>query len=387
MFQILSNNLKNLKLISLVQPESLKGKRVLVRCDFNVPINSKKEIDDFSKIDRSLKTINYLKNSGAKVVLVSHIGREESDSLVPVFEYLKTKYDVSFIDDIYSEEGKEKIESLYEGGIILIENLRKWKGEKENDVDFVKLLASFGDIFVNEAFSASHRDHASITGVPLYLRSYVGFQFADEVENISKVFEPEHPFLVLMGGAKFETKIPVIEALLDKADFIFVGGALSNDILKANNYEVGQSKVNDMDKKYAKSIFDNKKVSIVEDVKVKSFLFAKNKSLQNVTQEDKIIDGGTETANILSKKIKEAKFIVWNGPFGTFEQGNSFLSKKVVEAIIESDAYSIVGGGDTVSEIKKLNKENSFSFLSLAGGAMLEFIAKGTLVGIEAINK
>jgi phosphoglycerate kinase len=189
-----------------------------------------------------------------------------------------------------------------------------------------------------------------------------------------------------MGGAKFETKIPVIKSLLTLADTVFVGGALANDILKANGYEVGESKVNEMNKEYAQEIFNTKKVMLVQDVRVRALIFNKNKKIKDLTTKDKIIDGGAETANMLAQKIKEAKFIVWNGPFGTFEQGNSFLSKKVIEAIEKSDAYSIVGGGDTVAEFKKLGKENLFDFMSLSGGAMLEFIAKGTLPGIEALK-
>ena len=375
-----------MKCIHEVSPEFLKSKRVLVRVDFNVPLSSSGSILELARINGVMKTITYLKNCEARVILMSHIGRDAKETLEPIFDYLKTKINIGFISDWNEVKIAETVGRLKDGEIILLQNLRAQKGEEDNNFSFAQFLASLGDIYVNEAFSASHREHASIIGIPKILKSYCGCQFKSELDILSKVFNPEHPFVVLMGGAKFETKIPVIESLIPKADTVFVGGALANDILKANGYEVGQSKVNDMDKTYAEQIFNNKKVILVEDVKVKSILFNKNKHRQEIKNTDKIIDGGLETANKLSQKIKEAKLIVWNGPFGTFEQGNSFLSKKVIEAISDSEAYSIVGGGDTVAEIRKLKKEKSFDFVSLAGGAMLEFIAKGSLPGVEALK-
>ncbi len=376
-----------MKCIHELSPEFIKGKRIIVRTDFNVPLSASGAILEPARIDAALKTITYLKNSGARIILISHIGRDPQENLFPIFKYLKTKLDIAFVDNWNEVRIAESVAKLQDGQVLLLQNLRAKKEEEENTFAFAQFLADLADIYVNDAFSVSHRAHASVVGIPAIIKSYCGCQFKSELEAISKVFTPEHPFVVLMGGAKFETKIPVIESLLTQADTIFVGGALANDILKANGYEVGQSKVNDMDKTYAQNIFNNKKVILVEDVKVKSFLFAKNKSLKEVTSDDKIIDGGIETANILAQKIKEAKFIVWNGPFGTFEQGNSFLSKKVIDAIATSKAYSIVGGGDTVAEIKKLGKEKTFNFISLSGGAMLEFIADKTLVGIEALEK
>jgi phosphoglycerate kinase len=374
-----------MKCIHEVSPELLKGKYVLVRTDFNVPIIDG-VITDVSRIEASFKTISYLKNSGARIILMSHIGRDPQESLEVVYSYLKNKLPLSFVSTWIIEEISNARQNLKDGDVLLLQNLRAHTGEEMNDPSFAHLLSSLADIYVNEAFSASHREHASIVGVPQHIKSYCGCRFKLEFDTLSKIFNPEHPFVVLMGGAKFETKIPVIEALITKADSIFVGGALANDILKANGYEVGLSKVNDMDKVYAEKIYTSKKVIIVEDVKVKSFLFNTNKHIKDISKEDKIIDGGSQTASLLSEKIKEAKLIVWNGPFGTFEQGNSFLSKKVIEAIQESDAYTIVGGGDTVSEIKKLGKEDSFDFISLSGGAMLEFVAEGTLVGIESLK-
>lgn len=375
-----------MKCIHEVSPEFLKGKRVIVRTDFNVPVSTSGKVLETARIDFCLKTIIYLKNSGARVILISHIGREKNATLLPVFNYLKTKFPLDFISDWNEVLIAQKVEQMKEGEVLLLENLRQQSGEIDNEYSFAVFLSSLGDIYVNDAFSASHREHASIVTLPTLLKSYCGCQFRKEYETLSKVFNPEHPFVVLIGGTKFETKIPVIESLLAVADTVFVGGALANDILKANGYEVGQSKVNDIDKNYAETIFKNEKVILVNDVKVKSFLFNKNKTLKDIKYTDKIIDGGEETALLLNEKIKEAKLVVWNGPFGTFEQGNSFLSKKVIDAIAKSNTYSIVGGGDTVAEVKKLGKEELFDFLSLSGGAMLEFIAKRTLPGVEMLK-
>lgn len=375
-----------MKCVHEISPELLKGKKIIVRADFNVPISSSGVIVEPARIDSALKTVIYLRNSGAQIILLSHIGRDSNETLFPIFKYLQLKIPVSFVETWDESKIKEQVTLLKDGDVVLLQNLRAKKEEEENDAQFGSFLASLGDMYINDAFSVSHRSHASVVGIPTHIKSYCGCQFKIEYENISKVFNPEHPFVVLMGGAKFETKIPVIESLLDKADSIFVGGALSNDILKANDFEVGMSKVNDMDKTYAQQIFNNKKVIVVKDVRVKTFFHSKHKALKDITVKDKIIDGGIETADILALKIKEAKLIVWNGPFGTFEQGNSFLSKKVIEAISKSNAYSIVGGGDTVAEIKKLKKQDIFNFMSLSGGAMLEFIAKGTLPGIEALK-
>lgn len=375
-----------MKSIHHVSPELLRGKRVLLRTDFNVPLSKSGAIMEPARIEGAMKTIAYLKNCGARIILMSHIGREPEETLAPIASYLKSRISITFVDSWDKEMIQKTVDAMSECDVVLLQNLRAQKEEEENNPAFSAFLASLGELYVNDAFSVSHREHASVVGIPQYLKSYYGCQFKSEFENISRVFDPAHPFVVLMGGAKFETKIPVIESILPKADTVFVGGALANDILKANGYEVGQSKVNDMDAGYAKKIFDNEKVIVVEDVKVKSFLFAKNKSLAEVTSQDKIIDGGSETADLLSKKISEAKLIVWNGNFGTFEQGNSFLSKRVIDALSRSDAYTIAGGGDTVAEIKKLKKEKCFDFISLSGGAMLEFIAKGTLPGIEALE-
>jgi phosphoglycerate kinase len=387
MFQNPSHKIENLRTISSVHPESLKGKKVIVRCDFNVPILEKDRILNTIRIDRSYKTINYLKNSGAKVILISHIGREKETSLKVVYKYISKTYELKFIDDIYNYQCKKTIDEMSDGEIVLFENIRKWEGETTNDIKFAKKLADFGDIFVNDAFSASHRDHASITGIPIYLRSYIGYQFENEILNISKVFQPLHPFLVLMGGAKFNTKMKMIEALEDKADNIFVGGALANDIFRAKGFEVGESVVSSLGEKQIQRLIDSGKISYPLDVIViNKYGFKQTKRPELLKSTEKIVDNGKLTFEDLKKKIHESKMIIWNGPFGWYEKGHNFLTRKIANEIAKSKAFSIVGGGDTVYEIVCCHDFKDFNFVSLSGGAMLEFIAKGTLPGIESIK-
>lgn len=380
--------MNDLRFIGNTPPEFMKDKKVLVRVDFNVPLNKKGKIMNHFRIEKAFTTLNYLKNAGAKIVIISHIGREKTDTLLPVYKFLKKKYDICFMEDIMCDECFEKFDELDGGEMILFENLRKWDGETNNDKDFVEHLAHFGDIFVNDAFSVSHREHASVTGLPKHLESFMGFQFKDEVENLSKVFDPEHPFTVLIGGAKFKTKIPVIKSIKDSADNIFVGGALANDIFRSKDMEVGNSVVSDFNKDELNEIFKNTNLLLPVDVITINKKSSNNtKNIEDVTSEDQIVDAGSKTAKLLKEHIDKSKMVVWNGPFGAYEQGYSYLTKEVVKNIAKSNAFSIAGGGDTVAEIYNMKVEDKFDFVSMAGGAMLEFIARGSLVGIEAMKK
>lgn len=386
MFRVLPNCLKGLKPIGLVHPESLFGKKVLVRCDFNIPLKKGKPLNTL-RIDRASKTICYLKNSGAKVILVSHIGRDSNKTLRPLSKILYDKYGVDFFDRVDFNSIKRKVEHMKAGEIVLLENIRAFKGETKNDKKFGDDLAGLAEIFVNEAFSVSHREHASIMRPPETLESYIGYQFEKEMEGLSKVFEPKHPFLVLVGGAKFDTKIKLIKALKEKADSIFIGGALSNDIYRALGFEMGDSQVSKLSIKEIKEMINSPKFLWPKDVLVKGGMFEKTKSPKHLKKEDRIVDAGEETFKVLRKKIKESKMIIWNGPFGLYEEGYSYLTKKVAKEIAKSKAVSIVGGGDTLTEITCCQNIKDYDFVSLAGGAMLEFISQKTLPGIEAIRE
>ncbi len=307
----------------------MEGTRVLVRADWNLPMTESGEVADASRIEVSLKTIEYVKNKGGKAIIASHFGRE-GDSLEPVINFAKKNY------------------SILEEEVEFLENLRIDKREEENSEEFVKELASKADIYINEAFSASHREHASIVGAPKFLPHFAGFRFLEEFENLSQAFNPEHPFLFILGGMKFETKLPLVEKFLSIADHIFIGGALAVKALKLR----GTSKI----------IFP------VGDYAA--------------------LDANTETLEVLNEKIKKAKFILWNGPLGNYEKGFVAGTVALARMLADSNARLIIGGGDTLANIniETKNKISSHGFISTAGGAMLDFLANGTLPGIEALN-
>jgi len=361
--------------------ENLRGKRVFLRADFNVPLINNTIGDDF-RIRKTFPTLDFLVSSGAKVIVGSHIEGEGS-SLKPVYEYLKKKYRIKFVEDFYPEI-PEEISSLEDGEIILLENLRKYEEEKKNDDDFSKHLASFADIFVNEAFPVSHREHASVVGIPKYLPSFVGLVFQEEVFNLSKSFSPEKPFLFILGGAKFETKIPLVKKFFSIADFVFIGGALANDFLKAKGFNTGKSLLSSIPLDLKD--FMNKKLILPIDMRVRNGNSVSVKKPSDISGEDVIVDVGPETTRLLGAYVEKAKFILWNGPLGNYELGFREATTETANMLSKSKATTIVGGGDTIASISTLGTEDKFSFISTGGGAMLDFLANETLPGIEALK-
>ena len=367
--------------------ENLKGVKVLVRVDFNVPIRNGAVADD-TRLRAAMPTIDFLRAKGAKVILMSHLESNDGGvpTLAPVADYLRAKLalPVMFIKNIRT--ANDLIENeLKDGGCMLLENLRSFPGEKENDPPFARELASLADIYVNEAFSVCHREHASIVSVPKFLPSYAGLELEKEIANLSKVFDPAHPFLFILGGAKFETKLPLLSKFLGLADTVFVGGALANDFFKAKGYETGKSLLSQGDLDLA-PFMSSPKLVLPFDVTDQNKAV---KAPDQIGPDDKIMDAGPKTTAFLETKIQGARFILWNGPLGMYEDGyrqpTLDLAKLVGEATIHS-AETIVGGGDTLAAIASLGLSDKFSFISIAGGAMLDFLAKGTLPGIEALN-
>ena len=362
-----------------------EGVKILVRADFNVPIKNGAVADDF-RIRAALPTIDFLREKGAKIILISHIEANEggNPSLKPIADHLKSKLKepVTFLQNI--KNANEFInQELKDGKCVLLENLRFNDGEKNNDAKFAKELASLADIYVNEAFPVSHRAHASIVGVPKFLLSYAGFQFEREVGNLSKAFNPTHPFFFILGGAKFETKLPLIEKFSKTADEIFVGGALANDIFKAKGYEVGKSTVSESTFHLPLSTF-LLPIDVVNQNK-------EIKSPDSLSKDDSILDAGPKTVELLRQKVNGARFILWNGPLGMYEDGYREPTIALAEMIGAKtqggkETQSIVGGGDTLAAIATLKIEDQFTFVSTGGGAMLDFLAMGTLPGIDALN-
>ncbi len=380
-----------MKYIDELTKEDLKGKRVLLRLDLNVPLNEN-EITDTYRLEKAISTVDFLRGMEAKIIIISHLENKNggNDSLLPVWNYLNGYFKIDFCSTYFSAEAIEKVLKIEDGGVLLFENLRVNEGEKENDKDFAKKLSQMADLYVNDAFSVCHRNHASIVSLPEFLPHYGGLLLKEEINNLSKAFSPEHPFVFLLGGAKFGTKLPLIKKYLNTADTVFVGGALANDIFKKQGYEVGSSLVSkdDFD---IKEIVGNQKFRTFEDVTVVNNKEVSFKLPTEISKNDSIVDSGPKTIEGLKNILSNAKTIIWNGPFGFYEEGFSDKTEQLAEIIAEktqSDktVTSIVGGGDTIASIQKLNLEHKFTFLSTGGGAMLDFLANETLPGIEALE-
>ena len=370
---------------SIKKIKQIKDSRILVRVDFNVPIENKKVRNDF-KIQAALPTINYLRKKGAKIILVSHISGDGTESLAPVALYLNKFFSVTFVPDVIGKDVITAVSSMKSGDVILLENLRKEAGEKENSKFFTVALASLGDIYVNEAFPECHREYASIVGVPKVLPSYAGLHLEKEIEELSLISSPKQPFVALLGGAKFSTKLPLISKFLQTADSVFVGGALANTLLKAQGKEIGVSltdEVTDDIQKVAK----NKKLVDVTDVVVIRDDQKKTVSVDAVEKKDTIADIGPKTIEQLVAICAKAKTVVWNGPFGIYEKGFVGATKTLLLALSkQKKTRVIIGGGDIVTVVGDLGLTDSFTHVSTGGGATLEFLAKGTLPGIEALG-
>lgn len=375
------------KTIDAVPVSDLKGKRVLLRLDTNVAVN-KGEIRDAFRLERSMKTLLYLRRVGAKTVIVGHRESEDDDSLAPVFEYFKKILPVSFHEGSIDASLVGTVQDIVPGEFLLLENLRRNPGEKKNDPVFSRTLANLADFYVNEAFSVSHREHASISGVTEFLPSYAGFLFDEEVRGLSKTFNPPRPFLFILGGAKFNTKLPLVEKFLDLADNIVIGGALANDCYKGKGYEVGVSVVSG-DCPIDHIVGDGKTI-LPPDVTVISGDGSHiSKSADQVLPDEKIMDAGNNTVESLRPLIEKAECILWNGPLGNYEAGftQTTLDLAKIIAAQKGRAMTVLGGGDTLAAIAELNLIDQFSFVSSGGGAMLDFLAKETLPGIDALNR
>ncbi len=357
----------------------LEGKIVFVRSDFNVPIVDGAVGDDFRLI-KSFELIDFLLNARAKIILASHIEGGDK-TLRPIFKYLKDRYKISFVENYFPETPEF---DFSESKIILLENLRQYDGEVKNDEDFSKHLASFADLYINEAFPVSHREHASIVGIPKYISSFAGPVFERETSELARAFNPEHPFLFVLGGAKFDTKLPLVRKFFNLADYIFIGGALANDFFRAKGLNTGHSLLSEIETDLTDFLGD--KLILPIDVIVENGGKSIVKKVEDVLPEDTISDVGPESIALLRDRVSSSKFILWNGPLGNYERGFKESTMSLAKIIADSSAMSIVGGGDTVASIAELHVEDKFSFVSTAGGAMLDFLANETVPGINALN-
>lgn len=374
--------MKDLQFFKKIKSKDLVGKRVIVRADFNVPMSAGKVTDGF-RLESALPTLRYLSGQRAKVMVISHMGDKKA-SLLPVVRELEKHLVVGFAKNLSQAEAMMK--NLKEGGIFVLENLRNFPGEEKNDKKFAEKLAGLGDIYINDAFSASHRNHASIVGLPKLLPSFAGLLFESEWKNLSKILSPQKPLAVILGGAKFSTKLPLLKKFLQKADFVFVGGALAHNFYREMGFETGRSLV-DKSVTGLKPFLKSDKLNLPTDVVVLSPMGRNTKRPGELKKNENILDLGPESVATIAEGVKKAKTILWNGPLGNFEKGFSSGTVEVAKVIARAKGASIVGGGDTVATIREAKLSDKFSFVSTAGGAMIEFLTKGDLVGIKALRK
>jgi phosphoglycerate kinase len=378
----------------------VKGKKVLVRVDFNVPISDGKVGDD-TRIQAALPTIKYLLENDAAVILCSHLGRPKGEtdpafSLKPVADYLGTLLDVpvKFAEDCIGETAQKAAEDLASNEVLVLENTRFHAGEKANDPEMAKELASLADLFVNDAFGSAHRAHASTAGVADYLPAAAGFLLEKEIKYLGNaIAEPERPFVAILGGAKVSDKIGVIDNLIKKANRILIGGGMANTFFKAQGYAMADSLVEDEVLDTAKELLDmaGGKLVLPVDVVIADAFDAnaadKIMDVGDVPAGWRILDIGPRTVEAFSDIIKKAGTVVWNGPMGVFELDKFAKGTfEVAKAIAESDATGIVGGGDSASAIKKSGLEDKITHISTGGGASLEMLEGKMLPGLAALD-
>ena len=388
-----------------VKDIDLKNKKVLVRCDFNVPLDKETgAITDNRRIRAALPTIQYLLENNAKVILCSHLGRPKGEfnpkySLKPVAEELAKllNKEIKFAKDVIGEDAKELISNLKEGEIVLLENVRFHAEEEKNDAEFAKILASFAEVYVNDAFGTSHRAHGSTAGVADYLPAVSGFLIEKELEFLGGALEnPKKPFVAILGGAKVSDKIGVIENLIEKVDTLIIGGGMAYTFFKAKGYNIGTSICEEDKLDLAKSLLEK-----AESKGVKLLLPVDNKVAKEFSNDSEYIevasneipdgymgmDIGAKTIENFKEVLKDAKTVVWNGPLGVFEFDNFAVGTNEVAKILGSlDAITIIGGGDSAAAIEKMGLADKMTHISTGGGASLEFLEGKTLPGIACLE-
>lgn len=376
---------------SVTEIEILEGVPVLVRAALNVPVLNGEVANTF-RLRSALPTITYLQERGARVVLIGHIGEKGTETFEPVYRALQKMIPgIIFSPETTGVNARSAVRELPPGGVLLLENLRRNIGEKNNDPAFAASLAELADVFVEDSFDVCHRAHASVVGVPKLLPSYAGLQVVREVEELTKALSPKSPSIAIIGGAKFVTKEPVLSKLLKTYDKIFVGGALANDFIQRQGYPIGASLVSkDANGEDLDALLKNPKLMLPLDEVVAApgtpKVSRKIVGLTDVEKDLAVLDDGPKTIASLSDFIKTAKTVLWNGPLGNYENGFVEGTEELAHVIASTNAYSILGGGDTVAAVENAHLSGHFSFISTGGGAMLDFLATGTLPGISALG-
>ena len=387
-----------------VRDINVKGKKVLVRVDYNVPMNDKGEITDTIRIDATLPTLNYLLDQGAAIILMAHLGRPKgkvvpSMSLKPCAEYLSQvmKKEVKFAPDCIGPEATEAARELQPGEILMLENLRFHPEEEKNDMAFAASLASLADIYVNNGFGVSHRAHASVEGVAHYLPAVSGSLLEKEIKYLGNAVDhPVRPFAAIVGGAKVADKIGVIRSLIEKADIILIGGGMANTFLAAQGYDLGKSLVEKESIDVAKELIalakeKNKKMLLPIDLEMAASFSADSEhasqTLDQLNPEWMALDIGPKTAQLYADTLKNCKTIVWNGPMGVFEMAPFAAgTRRVAEAMADNEGITIVGGGDSAAAVKHMGLDSRMKHVSTGGGASLEYLEGKVLPGVAALD-
>lgn len=385
---------------SIIDYKYLKGTKVLLRVDFNVPINKNGVISDDKKILEALPTIKYLIEQGARVIIISHLGRPKGKvnpefTLEPVAEKLKELLDmpIMFEKELFSEHMQKMLRTMKDGDVILLENIRFFKEEEENDEQFAKKLADLADIYCNDAFGTAHRNHASIAAITKYIPSYCGLLMSKEVEIFSALMEsPQRPFVIVLGGAKVSDKIKLISNLIDKADSILIGGAMAYTFLVAQGYNMGTSVVDESKIEYAKLLLEkakNKNVNVylpVDHLASKEFSFLADYEVcttEHFPSDCMGMDIGPKTIRLFSKIISQAKTVYWNGPMGVFEYKRfSKGTRAIAKSMAMNKNKTIVGGGDSAAAVRSFGFEKDMYFVSTGGGASLAMMEGSELPGV-----
>lgn len=373
----------NLK--SITEVSDLQGKYVLVRTSFNVPLVEGKVRNDF-RLKRAIPTLQFLRDQGARAILISHIGREPQETLKPVFEELNNTLAMIWGGVITDSKFIDIKNAMQDGDIVMCENLRQDEREEANDEELAKIIAQYGELFVNDAFAEAHREHASTLGVAKLLPAYAGITLKEEVDNLSKMMNPTSPSILLLGGAKFETKMPLVEKYLELYDYVFIGGALAHDVLKARGLDMGKSLISDVSLVGSPFLW-SEKLLVPIDVVVDGPNGVTIKSADAVLPDEIIYDLGPETVMMLKSYIDNAKTILWNGPFGNYEKGFEEGTEAVARLVADSDGFSVIGGGDTVAAVNNLNLSDKFEFISIGGGSMLTFLEKGETPALKVLGR
>jgi len=372
---------------SITEVSDLRGKYVLVRSSLNVPLDDGEVRDDY-RLKRAMPTWQFLHEQGAKVIIIAHIGREKNETLLPVFEYFKKRhiFPLTWGGRITDPEFAAVKEAMLEGELVMCENLRQDEREEMNDAGMVETICQYGDVFVNDAFAAAHREHVSTFGLGKMLPAYAGVTLTEEVNQLSKMMKPESPSILLLGGAKFETKMPLVEKYLELYDHVFIGGALAHDVFKARGLEIGKSLVSDVSLVNSPFLW-SEKLLVPIDVVVEGPDGVVTKPADAVLPNEVIFDFGPKTIMMLKPYLEASKSILWNGPFGNYEKGFKDGTEAIARLVADAEGFSVIGGGDTVASVNSLELNDKFGFVSIGGGAMLTFLEVGSTPALELLRR